>query len=58
MSNDSQNPEGGTFKSLEKYGLDLTEQAREAGSIPSSVVTPRSGAWSRCSAVAPRTIPC
>ncbi|MGY5763664.1 ATP-dependent Clp protease ATP-binding subunit [Brachybacterium sp. DNPG3] len=28
MSTDTQNPEG-TFKSLEKFGIDLTEQARE-----------------------------
>ena len=54
----SDNPEE-QYEALEKYGRDLTEDARAAAaSIRSSGATRRSGASSRCSRGARRTTRC
>ena len=53
----SQDPEG-QYQALEKYGRDLTEDARQGASTRSSAGTRRSAASSRCCPAAPRTTRC
>ena len=50
----SQNPEE-SYQALEKYGRDLTEDARTASSTRSSAVTRRSAGSSRCCPGAQKT---
>ena len=50
----SQNPED-QFQALEKYGRDLTEDARTGKLDPVIAATTRSAGWSRSSAAGPRT---